>query len=78
MNRCVLRCFLKVSVTGIWRTERGRLFQVVGPATEKEREPVIVCFVLGMRNKCVSDEERRERDGVYRWSWSLRYCGADL
>ena len=69
---------MKVSVTGIWRTERGRLFQVVGPATEKEREPVVVSFVLGMWNECMSDEERRQRDGVYRWSWSQRYSGADL
>ena len=56
---------------GIWRTERGKLFQVVGPATEKEREP-IVCFVLGMRSESVSDEERRERDGVYKCKWSQR------
>ena len=72
MNKCVFRCLLKVLMVGIWRTERGILFQVVGAATEKERGPIVVCFVLGMRSESVSDEERRERDGVYKWRWSQR------
>ena len=71
-EKMCFRCLLKALIEGIWRTERGKLFQVVGPATEKEREPIVVCFVLGMRSESVSDEERRERDGVYRWRWSQR------
>ena len=66
MNKCVFRCLLKVLMVGIWRTERGILFQVVGAATEKERGPIVVFFVLGMRSESVSDDERRERDGVYK------------
>ena len=69
MNKCVLRRALKLLMAGIWRTERGSLFQVDGPATEKEREPIVMSCVLGMRKESVSDDERRERDGVYRWSW---------
>ena len=68
VKKCVFMCFLKVLVVEIWRTERGSLFQDIGPATEKERAPIVVCLTLGMRSESVSDEERRERDGVYRWS----------
>ena len=53
-------------VSVVLRTERGMLFQAFGPATEKEREPIVVCYVLGMRSESVSDEDRRVRDGAYR------------
>ena len=66
MNKCVLRCALKVLMAGIWRTERGSLFQVDGPATEKEREPIVMSCVLEMRKKSVPDDERREQDEVHR------------
>ena len=55
---------LKVLKEGVSRREIGRLFQVVGPETEKDREPNEDNLVRGMRRRRVSEDERREREGV--------------
>jgi hypothetical protein len=59
-----LRADWKEESEGFWRRESGRVFQVVGPQTEKERGPRVLSLVRGIRRQRGSEAERRERDGV--------------
>ena len=65
--------FLKVSRSEQARSGGGREFQRVGAAIEKVRS-----LVLQGRDRRLESEERRERDGEWWWSRSVRYEGARL
>ena len=42
LKRCVFKCLLKVAVDVVSRSDCGRLFHALGPATEKALEPIII------------------------------------
>ena len=63
-NRWVLSEVLKLENVDCWRTERGSLFQEVGPETEKARGPKVLSLVRGVRRMRGSEAERRVREGV--------------
>ena len=47
LKRCVFKCLLKVAVEVVSRSDCGRLFHALGPATEKALEPMSVVLVRG-------------------------------
>ena len=70
--------FLKVSRSEQARSGGGREFQRVGAAIEKALSPQVRSLVLQGRDRRLESEERRERDGEWWWSRSVRYEGARL
>ena len=77
-NKWVLRAVLKEEKVGSWRTNRGREFQECGPEQEKPRRPKVLSLVRGVHKMRGSEEERRERGGLYILSELDRYSGAAL
>ena len=63
-----MRADWKEEREGFERRERGSMFQVDGPWTEKEREPKELSLERGVQRQRGSEAERRERAGVYSWS----------
>ena len=49
VNRWDFRDVLKPEKVDCWRTERGSLFQVSGPETEKARGPKVLSLVHGVQ-----------------------------
>ena len=54
MNRCVFKCFLNVVRESVLRRDRGREFQMFGPATEKDLLPNVSRENLGTERRLVS------------------------
>ena len=59
-NRCVLSCFLKIWIVEHHITERGREFQMVGPADLNPREPKTV-LTYGAQSLCALEEQRARK-----------------
>uniref|UniRef100_A0A3B4AYT8 Polycomb group protein RNA binding region domain-containing protein n=1 Tax=Periophthalmus magnuspinnatus TaxID=409849 RepID=A0A3B4AYT8_9GOBI len=68
----VLSSFLKVGRSEQSRRGLGSEFQRVGAAMEKALSPQVRSLVLQGRDRRLELEERRERDGVWRCSRSVR------
>jgi len=62
MNRCVLRCLLKVFRELAERTVSGRLFHTRAAATPNVRSPTVRSRVRGTISLCVVDDRRRCRE----------------
>jgi len=76
-NRRAFKSRLKCpnSMSGC-RSEAGRLFQILGPATEKLLSPSQV-FVLGtVRTLAWAEQSRGRPESAISWQSSTRYNGA--
>jgi len=59
------------------RTVSGRVFHMVGPATENDRSPSFV-LVRGIRQSVPVDERRRRRGGYDGEGWRFRQGRQDI
>jgi len=69
-NRNVLRCWWNVGRVRTEITLSGRVFQMVGPATEKDQLPMVDSLMDGTSKQLVQAEQRKRHDRLATWtSW---------
>jgi len=78
LNKCDLKCVLKVENVPDRRRSTGRLFQARKPATARARSPMVERRVAGTRTSAVNAERSRRRESTSDSGWinSDRYSVA--